>query len=637
VRRIASVVGVVILALAATAGAVEVVPVGPSFRIGGHFDYYSGIFGDGYARDPRIAATSDGGFVVVWSEITRREIHFGAGINGHRLGADGHPLGSEFQVFFHDDDSAYLFWPSVAADPRGGFNVVWGEDSNRSGHVWVQRHEPDGTPRGPRFQANESEPDVGFTQARNEVAVGPSGSFLVTWESAAGNDVFARLYDPDGVPEGHEFQVNGSTTMFGAAYAGLACDGAGNFLVAWDGRQGTGPVSVWGRRIDSTGAFLGGDFPVLSRNSDEDPVRVTAGPTNFIVAIPQLARVFGADGVPASPEIATGSDYTGVAADRDGNFIVAWAGDGYGAFGQRYDPTGQPTSAVFQMSDGPVDGISFNNPSIAFDANGDFVSVWATAYEANDPPYPVTQGIFGRRLAVCGDGRLGPLACDDGNSDGFDGCGPRCEVDTCFTCAGEPSACTPIPGCTAACSTAATVDDRAVLTVKKILPPAGDEAITFRGSIVDPPLAPGAYDPSVDGAEIALTGAGVLYQRAAPGAVPPGLVGTGCGPLDGWKVSGRSPSRSFTYRNLTNALPPACLAGSANGLRVLKLKDRLARDHTLQVQLTVKNATLPPVPGPPVVMTFVLGQSPAAGQAGRCARMTFANGTISGSTARYAP
>lgn len=161
--------------------------------------------------------------------------------------------------------------------------------------------------------------------------------------------------------------------------------------------------------------------------------------------------------------------------------------------------------------------------------------------------------------------------------------------------------------------------------------------ITLRGRILNPPVAPDPYDPSVEGAEVAIAAADAIWVRATPTPVPPGLIGSGCGPLDGWKVSGRSPKRSYTYKNLSNALPPTCVPGSANGLRVMKLKDQIAKDGTVQFQLTVKNATLPPVPAAPVAATIVLGQSPAAGAAGRCGRMRFSRSFITGATARYYP
>ena len=35
--------------------------------------------------------------------------------------------------------------------------------------------------------------------------------------------------------------------------------------------------------------------------------------------------------------------------------------------------------------------------------------------------------------------------CDDGNTAGGDGCDPECRIEPCWTCAGDPSVCTPLP------------------------------------------------------------------------------------------------------------------------------------------------------------------------------------------------
>ena len=53
------------------------------------------------------------------------------------------------------------------------------------------------------------------------------------------------------------------------------------------------------------------------------------------------------------------------------------------------------------------------------------------------------------------------------------------------------------------------------------------------------------------------------------------------------------------------------------------MKDRIALDGTLQVKLKVKKGSIASAPPPPLTATIVLGQSPAAGAAGRCARVVF--------------
>ena len=52
--------------------------------------------------------------------------------------------------------------------------------------------------------------------------------------------------------------------------------------------------------------------------------------------------------------------------------------------------------------------------------------------------------------------------------------------------------------------------------------------------------------------------------------------------------------------------------------------------------MKTKLSTLPPIPAAPVTATIVLGQTPTAGQAGRCARIVFTRGTV-GRTNRYFP
>jgi cysteine-rich repeat protein len=47
----------------------------------------------------------------------------------------------------------------------------------------------------------------------------------------------------------------------------------------------------------------------------------------------------------------------------------------------------------------------------------------------------------------CGNGVLDSGEdCDDGDGDSSDGCSSDCEVETCFSCSGDPSICSPTPG-----------------------------------------------------------------------------------------------------------------------------------------------------------------------------------------------
>ncbi|MBI5505343.1 MAG: DUF4215 domain-containing protein, partial [Deltaproteobacteria bacterium] len=62
-------------------------------------------------------------------------------------------------------------------------------------------------------------------------------------------------------------------------------------------------------------------------------------------------------------------------------------------------------------------------------------------------PYELELGLTCR---ICGDGVItGSEQCDDANTEAGDGCGPTCAIESCFTCANEPSICAPQPDGTA--------------------------------------------------------------------------------------------------------------------------------------------------------------------------------------------
>src|SRR5688572_8274596 len=69
-----------------------------------------------------------------------------------------------------------------------------------------------------------------------------------------------------------------------------------------------------------------------------------------------------------------------VAADADGDFVVAWQsegqdGNGPGIYAQRFDAGGGPRGAEFLVNDTAFAGSQFR-PAVAMDADGDFVITW---------------------------------------------------------------------------------------------------------------------------------------------------------------------------------------------------------------------------------------------------------------------
>jgi hypothetical protein len=214
-------------------------------------------------------------------------------------------------------------------------------------------------PAGGEFRVNTYTTSV---QAYPGVAMDPGGNFVVVWSSAGADGSIAGIvgqrFDATGTPAGGEFRVNTYTTGQ-QALSGVAMDAGGNFVVVWAGNGlQDDVVGIFGQRFDATGTPAGGEFRVNT---------YTTGVQFF----------------PA------------VAMDPAGNFVVVWAayGGDYGIFGQRYDATGAPRGAEFQVNTYTTFvGIL---PRVATDAGGNFVVVWSSY-----GPYGIAA--VGRRFDAAG-------------------------------------------------------------------------------------------------------------------------------------------------------------------------------------------------------------------------------------------
>ena len=176
----------------------------------------------GDQRAPQVAASPDGGFVVVWTS----EGSFGSddseeSVQARRFAADGIPLdANELQVNVFTPGPQHL--PAVAAGPRGGFVVTWDSDYGTGTDpflsIQARRFGADGAPLdASEFQVNEYTPNGQF---RSRVAMSAGGDCTVVWTSigSLGDDddqtsIQARRFHDDGsAVDAAESQVNVYTT-----------------------------------------------------------------------------------------------------------------------------------------------------------------------------------------------------------------------------------------------------------------------------------------------------------------------------------------------------------------------------------------------------------------------------------------
>ena len=118
------------------------------------------------------------------------------------------------------------------------------------------------------------------------------------------------------------------------------------------------------------------------------------------------AQRYNAAGVATGSEFQVNTYTTGgqnspsVAMDSDGDFVVAWHsfaqdGDNNGIFAQRYDAAGVATGSEFQVN--TYTTLGQRRPSVAMDAEGDFVVAWESNGQDGD-----SYGVFAQRYAATG-------------------------------------------------------------------------------------------------------------------------------------------------------------------------------------------------------------------------------------------
>ena len=144
---------------------------------------------------------------------------------------------------------------------------------------------------------------------------------------------------------GPEFQVN-TVTSFVQKLPSLSSDADGDFVVVWQSYHDGSGAGVFGQRFSSAGVAQAVEFQVN---------------THF------TTHQFDA----------------AVAADADGDFVVVWTSrdqDGgafYGVFAQRFSSTGGLVGVEFHVNSYTLGNQIF--PTIATDADGDFVVAWTSA------------------------------------------------------------------------------------------------------------------------------------------------------------------------------------------------------------------------------------------------------------------
>jgi len=183
-------------------------------------------------RDPALATLANGNFVVVWTSENARKLGR-ADIYARIFKPDCTAVTAEIPI---NPGTNACSRPSVAATSDGGFVVAWTERDSvvetNSLDIWGRSFTAAGAAAGGAKRINL------FTygdQSAPKIAAGPAGCMIV-WTSL-GQDgsqegVFGRYWLNGTGPVGNEVAVN-TTTISKQMHPAVAWNGTDRFVVAW--------------------------------------------------------------------------------------------------------------------------------------------------------------------------------------------------------------------------------------------------------------------------------------------------------------------------------------------------------------------------------------------------------------------
>lgn len=342
-----------------------------------------------------VASDAAGDYVVTWTEATPTQTSTVTSY-AQRYDASGVAQGSKITIAGADTQ--------VAMDADGNFVIAYQNGPTNSSFIYVQRFDKDGVLLG-TIQVD----DVGSHghDSNPKIAMNDTGSFVVTWIDLVqpGVDIYARQYSSAGVAQGAAILVASDS---GLSFPVVSMDSNGDFVVAWEtgvdipGGTISSMTTVWAQRYSSAGVAQGSAIQVSTglsgANQRPDVSMDSAG--NFVVAWAGynefdmgsvFAQRFNSQGVAqgsvlqvnatASLDFENGSP--SVDTDGSGNFVVTWTQTGTNPdgsldiFGQQFDSSGGRLGGEFLVNT-TTNGNQASS-TVAMDASGDFVVVWASA------------------------------------------------------------------------------------------------------------------------------------------------------------------------------------------------------------------------------------------------------------------
>ncbi len=230
--------------------------------------------------------------------------------------------------------------PRATMNEAGQFALVWFNQAYEREDTWAlaRLFNSEGLPISSNFTVNQSPGAYLAT-----VAVAPSGNMIFAWQyqfdliegTRPALDIYARLFDTNGMPLANEFRVNRTRNCFHSTPE-IAVAADGTFLITWTQTRSDAD-GIHLQRFDVAGNPVGLETRV-------SPYRATAN---------QIAMA------------------------SDGRFIVSWQGsdgDGSGVFAQRFLSDGTNDGPPLWVNEGQAGAQS--KPLLGMADDGTFIVKW---------------------------------------------------------------------------------------------------------------------------------------------------------------------------------------------------------------------------------------------------------------------
>lgn len=385
----------------------------------------------GTQTDATIAALSNGGYVLCWTDFSRNGADAsGTAVRLRLFNAQGQATSVEILVntsTANAQDSA-----SVAVLSNGNILVSWTDGSltadTSQQAIRAQLLSATGAKIGGELLVNTT--TVGGQTASHVTALA-GGGFVIGWVDNSGTQpdgngsgIRGQMYGADAAKIGGEFLINSVTAGAQAAPAISALQ-SGGFVATWVDNSKLGGdasgSSIKAQLFSAAGTKTGTEFLVntTTLGAQDQPVITTLADGRFVIvwrdasgigdnsAAGLRAQVFSSSGAKIGSEILV-NDYTlntqafaSITATANGGFAIAWQDNsllahdasGYGIRAQMFDADGAKLGADFIMN-GNITG-NQTAPAIVGLAGGGIAAAWAdSAPNGIDPDGGLVSRVF---------------------------------------------------------------------------------------------------------------------------------------------------------------------------------------------------------------------------------------------------